>query len=145
MSENPLKTYSREVKLSALARMEAGENVAALARELGVLRKHLYVWRDRFRLGGAEALCGPGRPRKGTVLASLAPAQSPASAPVVTDPVTEADPLAVARRRIAELERKVGRQELELDFFQAALRQVGELRQPSAAPGVTASTRSSKR
>jgi hypothetical protein len=53
--------------------------------------------------------------------------------------------LAVAQRRIAELERKVGRQALELDFFQAALRQVGELRQPSAAPGARTSTRSSKR
>jgi hypothetical protein len=50
-----------------------------------------------------------------------------------------------ARARIAELERKVGQQQLELDFFQQALRQVGGARRPSAGPGVPASTRSSRR
>jgi hypothetical protein len=33
--------------------------------------------------------------------------------------------LLAARKRIAELERKVGRQELELDFFGEALRRIG--------------------
>jgi transposase-like protein len=32
------RQFSREFKLAALARMAAGENVSALARELGVLR-----------------------------------------------------------------------------------------------------------
>jgi transposase len=32
--------------------MLAGENVSALAREVKVLRKDLYAWRDRFRAGG---------------------------------------------------------------------------------------------
>jgi hypothetical protein len=49
------------------------------------------------------------------------------------------------RARIAELERKVGQQELDLDFFQRALRYVEEAQQQSGAPGGTASTRSSKR
>ena len=39
---------------------------SALARELKVLRKDLYVWRDRFRSGGPEALRGRGRPPKAT-------------------------------------------------------------------------------
>jgi transposase-like protein len=47
------RVFSRELKLSAVRRMLAGENVSALARELSVLRKDLYVWRDRFRSGGA--------------------------------------------------------------------------------------------
>jgi hypothetical protein len=34
--------------------------------------------------------------------------------------------LLAARRRIAELERKVGQQELELDFFGEALRRIKE-------------------
>jgi hypothetical protein len=51
----------------------------------------------------------------------------------------------LARRRIAELERKVGQQQLELDFFRQALRQVEEARRRSSAPGVTGSTQSSKR
>ena len=37
-----------------------------------------------------------------------------------------ASSLAAAEKRIAELERKIGQQQVELDFFQQALRQVGE-------------------
>jgi hypothetical protein len=33
-----------------------------------------------------------------------------------------------AARRIADLERKIGQQQLELDFFRVALRHVRELR-----------------
>ena len=54
------RVFSREFKLSAVRRMLAGENVSALARELAVLRKDLYVWRDRFRAGGPEALPAEG-------------------------------------------------------------------------------------
>jgi transposase-like protein len=116
--------------------MLAGENVSALARELAVLRKDLYVWRDRFRAGGPEALRGRGRPRK------VPPTERPPDRPPDGG---EAGDLAAARRRIAELERKVGQQQVELDFFQRALRQVREARRPNGAPGATASTRSSKR
>jgi hypothetical protein len=49
-----------------------------------------------------------------------------------------------APKRIAELERKVGQQQIELDFFRQALRQVKEARRPNVEPGVTGSTRSSK-
>jgi transposase-like protein len=35
--------------------MEAGENVSVLARELGVSRKSIYQWRNRYRLGGGNA------------------------------------------------------------------------------------------
>ena len=47
----------------ALARMEEAANVDALARELGIRRELLYVWRGKFLAGGAEALRGTGRPR----------------------------------------------------------------------------------
>jgi hypothetical protein len=50
-----------------------------------------------------------------------------------------------ARRRISELERKVGQQQVELDFFRQALRQVEGARQPKDGLGVPASTRSSRR
>jgi hypothetical protein len=53
--------------------------------------------------------------------------------------------LSAARERIIALERKVGQQQLELDFFRQALWQVGEARQPSDGLGVPASTRSSRR
>lgn len=130
------RSFSREFKLSAVRRMLAGENVSALARELAVLRKDLYVWRDRFRAGGPAALRPRGRPRK-VALTERSPDPPP-------DP-GGAGALAAARRHIAELERKVGQQQVDLDFFQRALRQVREARRQTGAPGATASTRSSKR
>jgi transposase len=131
MSKKKIRVRSRKFKVVAVSRMLAGENVHALARELKVLRKDLYVWRDRFRLGGPEALRGPGRPRK-LAAGSVAPAAAQA-------------PIEAAQRRIAELERKVGQQQVDLDFFRQALRQVRGTRRPSDAPGVTASTKSFKR
>ncbi|MCG8358751.1 MAG: transposase, partial [Kiloniellales bacterium] len=65
------RRFSREFKLATLARREAGENVSALSRELGVRRKLLYQWRDAFRAGGPEALRGQGRPRKAAAAAGL--------------------------------------------------------------------------
>jgi transposase-like protein len=139
------RRFSREFKLAALARMEAGENVSALARELDVRRKYLYQWRDRFRAGGPVALRSRGRPTKAEVLemqdvpGALPPVSAPMPRPCPPDELTK------AQRRIAELERKVGQQQVDLDFFQAALRQVREVRQRIGVPGGTASTRSSKR
>src|SRR5437762_1124251 len=127
MSKRKCRVKSREFKLAAVSRMLAGENVNALARELKVLRKDLYVWRDRFRSGGPEALRGPGRPRK------------VAAGPVAT--AAAQAPIEAAQRRIAELERKVGRQQVDLDFFRQALQQVRGTRQPSDALGVKASTK----
>lgn len=130
------RVFSREFKIGIICRMQAGESVSALARELKMTRKDLYAWRDRFQAGGPEALRGRGRPPKAEA-ASLA-----ASAFVPQTPAAE---LEAARRRIAELERKVGQQQLDLDFFQRALRHVGGPRQPGNKPGVTGSTKSSKR
>ena len=131
------RVFSREFKLMVVRRMLAGENVRALAREVKVLRKDLYAWRSRFRSGGAEALRRSGRPRKAEVLAIGKPAEA-----IPEVPAAEFD---VARQQIAALERKVGQQQVELDFFRQALRQVKETRRPSAGPGVMGSTRSSKR
>ena len=108
-----------------------------VARELKVQRNDLYVWRNRFRSGGSEGLRGPGRPRKaeaGTTSDKMA---------ALDDPM--ACQLDAAHKCIAELERKVGRQQLELDFFRQALRQVKGARRPSEGSGVTGSTRSCKR
>ena len=112
----------------------AGESVSALARELRLSRKDVSAWRDRFLSGGPEALHGRGRPpRNATLEKRSAAAGKPAG------------DLAAARSRIAELERKIGQQQLELDFFRQALRQVNEPRQPDTVPGVRGSMRSSKR
>jgi transposase len=133
------RVFSREFKIGIIRRMLAGENVSALGRQLRMSRKDLYAWRDRFLAGGPAALRGRGRPRKAHP--SAAPTRAPEQA-VVEGPGEE---LATARERIAELERKIGQQQLELDFFRQALRQVKGARRPSDGPGVTGSTRSSKR
>jgi transposase len=134
------RVFSREFKVGIVCRMLAGENVSALARELKMTRKDLYVWRDRFQAGGPEALHGRGRPSKAEA-AGLAASGANAQAPAAT-PAGELD---AARRRIAELERKIGQQQLDLDFFQRALRHVGAPRQPGTKPGVMGSMKSSKR
>jgi len=141
MSKRP-RVFSQEFKLMVVRRMLAGENVSALAREMKVLRKDLYSWRNRFRSGGAEALRRGrvGRPRKTEALAIAATGAIAKAMPNV--PAAELD---IARQRIAALERKIGQQEVELDFFRQALRQVKGARRPSDGPGVTRSTWSSKR
>ena len=136
-SRSSARVFSREYKLGIIRRMLAGENVSALAREVKLLRKDLYVWRDRFLSGGPEALRGRGRPPKGVAGRPSGSAAGPAAA--------AGDELEAARARIAELERKIGQQQLDLDFFRQALRQVKGARRPSAEPGVTGSTKSSKR
>jgi transposase-like protein len=142
MSEKRSRVFSREFKLEAVSRVEAGENVSSLARDLGVRRKLLYEWRDAWRLGGEDALRPPGRPRKG---ASVVSARGGGASKGLAAPTGAQAELAAARRRIAELERKVGQQALEADFFRQALRQVETLRRPSDRPGGTASTPSSGR
>ena len=122
------RLYSREFKLAALARFETTGNVEALARELGVGRELLYKWQRKYAAGGASALSTSGRPR---------PVEMPGNE-------EGADALEVgdqARRRIAELERKVGQQQLELDFFRAALQQVRGPRRRNGGRGGPASTR----
>lgn len=140
MSRSTARVFSREFKLSVLNRMAAGENVSALARELKLRRKLLYQWRDQLRRGGPAALRIRGRPRK-AVLGSGA-SGSASVVPRATAPPGE---LAMARARIGELERKIGQQQLELDFFRRALRQVKASRRASDGAGATASTHSSKR
>ena len=129
MSRGKRRVFSREFKLSAVKRALSGESVAVLSRALGVPAGHLYKWCQHYQAGGAEALRPACRPRKGRGVLDLEPTRD----------------LATARRRISELERKVGQQQVELDFFREALRQVGGARRPSDGPGARASTRSSRR
>ena len=129
MSGKERRVYSREYKLAVIRRMQAGERVSDIARELGVSGARFYGWLKLYRIGGAENLRLARRPLK--VWGNEAP--------------QPAKDLGEARRRIGELERKVGQQQVELDFFRRALRQVGVGRLPNGVAGVTASTRSCKR
>src|SRR6185436_4708053 len=124
MPKSKGRRYSREVKLAAVKRMLAGENVPLLAKEVGTTRKSLYEWRASYLRGGAQALRGRGQPWAS--VEAEPPPQASAAAPAE---------LAKARGRIRELERKVGQQQLDLDFFQHALRTIREGRQPSDGSG----------
>jgi len=124
--------FSAALKRTAVGRVAAGESVSGVARDVKVDRRRLYEWCDKYRAGGAEALRGRGRPRKAT-----------ASVAVRRD--SGEDELTAAQRRIAALERKIGQQQVDLDFFRRALRLVQERRQASTVPGSATSTKSSRR
>jgi len=100
--------YSTEFKQDAVSRMgQGGKTVTALAEELGIRRKFLYLWREQLQAGGKSALeRGPGRP----------PGSKSKS---VSQPVVGA-----AELRIAELERLLGRKQVELDFFKRTFEHV---------------------
>jgi transposase len=142
------RQHTRDFKLSALARMDTAPDVQALARELDVERALLYRWQRHYVRGGAAALRNTGRPRPVLIQPSekAEPAEAGQAPAVAANPAlaaaaeeqpgsTVAPPVslaahdpAAAARRIAELERKIGQQQLELDFFRAALRHVKALR-----------------
>jgi transposase len=107
--------YGTELKLAAVRRVLAGESVSGVAQELGIRRKRLYVWKDRYTELGEAGLVQrrPGRP--GKVVRESGNG---------VEALSGRGELLAARRRIAELERKVGQQELELDFFGEALRRI---------------------
>jgi transposase len=106
------KSFDQEFKAAAVRRMLAGESPTRLSDQLQVRRKLLYRWKDAYERAGIAGLRKRGRPRKGVVLGSI------------PEPMTGRGELLQARQRIAELERKVGRQQLEIDFFVEALRRV---------------------
>lgn len=107
------KKYSDEFRAEALKRLEQSSNVSALARELGIRRKWLYRWRDQARLRARG---------------------------VASETTVEDREKAKLERRIEELERLVGRQAAELDFFKGALRKVEARRRTRGGTGGAAST-----
>ena len=136
MPRDERRIFSREFKRKVIERLAAGESGTALALELSIKRTIIYRWRDAFRDGGAEALRSKrGRPPK---LEALAMERARGVA-------AKANDLAEARRQIAELQKKVGQQQLDLDFFKQALRHFEGSRQPNTGSGVTASSSRSRR
>ncbi len=127
MSEQAPRVFTIEFKELAVRRLEAGASASALAAELGVRRKLLYDWRQAYREHGVAGLNRKRGPKPGK--------------PRVKREAAD-DPLLQAQARIAELERLVGQQQVDLDFFRRALR----LNDAEPAGGsATGSTRSSRR
>jgi transposase-like protein len=105
-----------------------GESVSALHQEFQIKRSVLYRWRDAYRKDGAAGLQRPvGRPPG-----------------VPNPPRVVASPEEIAARRVAELERKIGQQTVDLDFLRRAFKRVKESRRKNAEAGATASTERSE-
>ncbi len=127
MSKPTARVFTSKFKQAAVKRIEAGARLRAVAEALGVRRKLLYDWRAAWR---AEGLAGFNKKR------------GPRPKPKPQDSTGPDAELAAARRCIAELERKIGQQAVELDFFRQAL-QFGSGRKGSSS--ARTSTASSKR
>ena len=103
------RTFTRELKLAAVRRLEAGVSLAEVSRGLEVNPNVLDRWRREFRQGPGNAFPGHGQRRW-------------------------------SEGRIAELERKIGQQALEIDFLKACLQRIEEQRMLQALTGSPRST-----
>lgn len=112
--------YSKEFQERAVRRMKLGDNVSQLSRELGVHRTCLYRWKRQLGLrpqGRNRAVAEDWRDRR----------------------------IETLEAKIARMERIVGGQWQELDFFESALRRIerkdamtgggGSTSTPKSVPG----------
>jgi transposase len=122
------RSYSTDFKLEAVRRMAQATSISGLARELGIRRKFLYQWRDQFEGEGRAGLeRRRGRPPGSKSQKVSAPGPS------------------AAELRIAELERLLGRKQLEVDFLRRAFEQVRGAASSRTSDGSKASIARSKR
>ena len=108
------RTFTREMKLAAVQRLETGCTLAEVARAFEVNPNVLHRWRKEFRQGTGNAFPGNGKQRW-------------------------------SEGQIAELERKVGQQTLEIDFLKGCLQRIEEQRMLQALTGSPRSTGRSKK
>ena len=112
------RIFSVEFRCSIARRILNGESVKALSAEFKIKRSVLYRWRDAFGKHGQDGFKKTvGRPP-----GARAATQSAAGA-------------TAAERRIAELERRLGRLAMENDFLERAFRRVKEARSKNNAVG----------
>lgn len=123
--------YPTAYKIKAIKRVERGEGVLPVARELGISRKLLHDWIKAWKAHGPEGLNRKPGPKPGP--RKLKPV------PTYDD---KRSALAQAKARIVELERLVGRQQMDIDFFRKALRALG--RPVVQGKNVSASSKSSE-
>src|SRR6202162_4506722 len=113
----PRQQYSRELKMAAMREIDSGKGIAEVARMYQLSPKRLETWKGEWRAKGGVAF--PGKSAR---------------------PQTRLD-----AERIAELERKIGQQTVEIDFLKKALRRFREHPLPVGGNGKAASlSKSSK-
>jgi transposase-like protein len=103
------RQFPTAFKVKAIKRVERGEGVLPVAHELGIARKLLHDWIKAWKAHGPEGLNRKRGPKPGP--RKLKPV------PTYDD---KRSALSQANARIAELERLVGRQQMDLDFFRKA-------------------------
>ena len=106
--------YSMAFRERAVRRMKLGDNVSKLARELGVDRTCLYMWKRKLEKRRYRRAADQ-------------------------EPDWRDHRIEELEAKIARLERIIGGQWSELDFFESALRRVGEKARKSGG-GERAST-----
>jgi transposase len=111
-----VRKHTEEFRAMAVDRMRSSGNISILAKELGVRRALLYVWRDRLAAGPVkEASAGEPLPRQ-----------------------------RLLERENADLKRLLAEKTLELDFFRGALQHVEAGRRTGSGSGAKTSTPTSK-
>lgn len=127
------RLHTPEFRLEIVERMLAGENVAALSGQYGLARSMMYRWRDAFRREGAAGLARQRGRRPGPA------AQAPVAAGAVPGASRVEQRL---RQQVAELERKVGQQAVEIDFFKGVFKRLEELPKAKRRGGDASTPRS---
>jgi transposase len=117
------RRFSREFKIAAVRRVNEGEQVGAVARDLDIGFRVLWGWKKRVAEKGEEYLHELGRPKQWQQAGKGEPSNTG------------------QQRRIAELERLVGHQQMEIRFLDKALHQVEEQRQQKKDAGAVASSK----
>ena len=108
----PRQQYPRELKIAVMREIDSGKSAAWVARNYQLSPKRLDVWKGEWRAKGELAFPGTG---------------------IHPQPRLDAE-------RIAELERKIGQQAMEIDFLKKALRRFREKPLPIVGNGATSST-----
>jgi transposase len=98
------RKFTKELKVAAIQRLDAGASVAEVARAFEVNPNLLHRWRKEFRHGPGNAVPGAGKRRWDET-------------------------------KVAQLERKVGQQTLEIDFLKGCLQRIEEERMLQALTG----------
>ena len=115
MGNKKVGRYPLEFRRMVVERMKQSNNLTALARELGVDRKLMYLWREQL---------------------------DPVTRAATRVAATREEEL---ERRVSQLERALATKTLELDFFKGALQKVeARRRQKRNSGGKTSTTASGK-
>jgi len=108
----PRQQYSRELKIACMRELDSGKSLAEIARQYQLSPKRLETWKSEWRAKGELAFPGKG-----------------------ARPQARLD-----AEHIAELERKIGQQAMEIDFLKKVLQRFKETPPGVVANGAGAST-----